>query len=156
VNRRRPGSAAWLVALLALAACARPGRAPSSPPPPTAPAPRLTLDLDVAPVAFRELADDALLIDASTGPRRLADFGNYLDRMAKAVPSARFDVWDDEEAWRRSRDGGGSKTADAHQRALFVKQPAPDPVERYVVFDAAGEVVYQRDFRSWPLGELDE
>ena len=43
-----------------------------------------------------------------------------------------------------------------HKRALYLKDPSsPDPVERFLVFGKSGSVVYERDFRSYPLTELD-
>ena len=156
---RLPALAAAAVigtAIVALSGCAfaRRGTAPAlaMPAPPT----RLTLDAELSPIPFRWLADDAVLVDANVGPRKLAAFGNYVERAAKKVDRARLSVWDDESAWKLAADQPDGGEAPRHRRADFAKEPsAPEPVDRFVVFGSRGELVYQRDFRSYPLSELD-
>ena len=73
------------------------------------------------------------------------------------VDRARLSVWDDEAAWKLAASGGpeGSQGI-AHKRAEYVKDPSePNPVERFLVFGRQGEVLYERDFRSYPLTEFD-
>jgi hypothetical protein len=157
-SRLRLATLAALVgAIVATSGCAgarrsSPGNVarPSSPP-------RLVLDAELSPIPFRWLADDAVLVDPSIGPRKLAAFGNYVERAARKVERARLAVWDDESAWKADgeRPDGGADTP-THRRADFTKEPSePEPVDRYVVFGSRGELVYQRDFRSYPLSELD-
>ena len=120
-------------------------------------APRLKLDPEASPVKFSWLADDAVLVSADVGQRKLAGFGNYVDRAALKVERTRLAVWDDEAAWKLAAAGNpeGSQ-AIAHKRAEFVKDPSqPDPVERFLVFGRQGDTLYERDFRSYPLTELD-
>jgi hypothetical protein len=150
----------FAVTLLALlSACssvwrAAPPAAAKAPSP--VPTPRLTLDPEIAPVAFRWLADDALLVAADVGPRKLAVFGNYLDRAALKVERTRIAIWDDESAWRANSAETASDGFIEHKRAIYLKDPSsPDPVERFLVFGKSGAVVYERDFRSYPLTELD-
>jgi hypothetical protein len=124
--------------------------------PPAVPAPRLSLDPDSSPVAFRWLAEDALLVAADVGPRKLAVFGNYLDRAALKVQRTRIAIWDDESAWRANSADSAPDDFIEHKRAIYLKDPSsPDPVERFLVFGKSGSVVYERDFRSYPLTELD-
>ena len=97
---RPPIFAVTVLAFLSACTSARhaaPAAAKASPPPPP---PRLALDPEISPVAFRWLADDALLVAADVGSRKLAAFGNYLDRAALKVERTRIAVWDDESAWR--------------------------------------------------------
>lgn len=117
----------------------------------------LTLDAELSPVTFRWLAQDAVLVPAKVGERKLAAFGNYIGRAAGKLERARVSVWDDEAAWKlASTKSTAPEDALAHKRAEFVKESAgPDPVERYMVFDSSGQIVYQRDFRSYPLTDLD-
>jgi hypothetical protein len=117
---------------------------------------RISLDPELSPVPFRWLADDAVLVTPDVGERKLALFGNYVERAALDLPRARLTVWDDESAWKLAGDGEGSPEAVAHKRAEYVKDPsAAEAVELYVVFGRSGKLVYQRDFRSYPLSELD-
>ena len=98
-----------------------------------------------------------MLVSADVGQRKLAGFGNYVERAALKVERARLSVWDDEAAWKLAAAGNpeGSQ-AIAHKRAEFVKDPSqPDPVERFLVFGGQGDTLYERDFRSYPLTELD-
>ena len=118
--------------------------------------PRLKLDSEASPVPFHWLSDDAVIIGFEVGPRKLAAFGNYVDRAAQKVDRARLSVWDDEAAWKASSSSTEGDSELVHKRAEYVKdQSPPDPVERFLVFDRMGEVVYQRDFRSYPLTDLD-
>jgi hypothetical protein len=143
------------VALLSACASARRPAPPVAAKPPPQPV-RLALDPEISPVAFRWLADDAVLVTPEVGPRKLAVFGNYLERAGLKVEHARVAVWDDEDAWRASSRSADAGEFIAHKRALYVKSPAPpDAVERFLVFDKNGSVVYQRDFREYPLTELD-
>jgi hypothetical protein len=153
-SRGRPSIVA--VAILAFLPACSSARRSVSPKAPSPPAPRLALDSEIAPVPFRWLADDALLVASDVGPRKLALFGNYLDRSALKVEHARIAVWDDEGAWRAHSADREPEGFIAHKRALYLKDPSPsDPVERFWVFDKSGDVVYERDFRSYPLSELD-
>jgi hypothetical protein len=144
--------------LLGLAAC-RPSVRPQTtkPSPVTSAIPRLKLDPEASPLAFRWLADDAVLVSPDVGQRKLAGLGNYVDRAAQKVERARLSVWDDEAAWKTATSEGSQVTeAVAHKRAVYLKDPSPpDPVERFLVFGRDGTVVYERDFRSYPLTELD-
>lgn len=155
-SRGRPSIIAIaMLALLSACSYARrpaPQAAAKAPPQP----PRLALDPESSPVAFRWLADDALLVTPEVGPRKLAVFGNYLERAALKVEHARIAVWDDEDAWRASSRNAGAGEFIEHKRALYLKSPAPpDAVERFLVFGKSGSVVYERDFREYPLTELD-
>jgi hypothetical protein len=156
--RGRPSFfAVTLLALLSACSSARRAAPPAAAQAPSAvPAPRLALNPEIAPVAFRWLADDALLVAADVGPRKLADFGNYLDRAALKVERTRIAVWDDESAWRANSAETASDGFIEHKRAIYLKDPSsPYPVERFWVFGKSGAVVYERDFRSYPLTELD-
>ena len=119
--------------------------------------PRVALDPGVSPVPFRWLADDAVVVAAKTGTRRLAGFGNYVSRSAQKLSEARLSVWDDEAAWKLAAQGDpGDDEILSHKRAEYVKDLSPpDPVDRYLVFNRDGTVDYQRDFRSWPLTSTD-
>ncbi|MBI2962475.1 MAG: hypothetical protein HYY35_01865 [Deltaproteobacteria bacterium] len=120
------------------------------------PAPRLSLDPEISPVPFRWLADDAVLVAPGIGARKLASFGNYVSRAAQKLPHVRLSVWDDEAAWQAAGARADEEEAPAHRRAEYRKEvSALEPADRYLVFSAKGEVVYQRDFRSWPLSDLD-
>jgi len=144
--------------VLLLAGCAASAPRAANRPPPAVSAPaRLKLDPEASPVAFRWLADDAVLVSADVGPRKLAGFGNYVDRMARQLERTRLSVWDDEGAWKlaASNEPEGAQGI-AHKRAVYVKDASPaDAVEQFLVFDRSGAVVYERDFRSYPLTELD-
>jgi hypothetical protein len=156
--RGRPSFlAVTLLAFLSACPSARRAAPPATAkaPSPT-PASRLALDPEISPIAFRWLADDALLVGADVGQRKLAVFGNYLDRAALKVERTRIAVWDDESAWRANSGNTASDDFIEHKRALYLKDPSsPDPVERFLVFGKGGAVVYERDFRSYPLTELD-
>jgi hypothetical protein len=145
----------WIAVLLvSVAGCASSVR-PSAAPAPPAP-PRLTLDPEESPIPFRWLSGEAVLVAGDVGERRLAAFGNYVERAAGKMEHARLGVWDDEAAYQRSATGQAeAEGALAHKRAEYVKDAGAQPVERFLVFDRQGGVVYQRDFRSWPLTELD-
>lgn len=147
---------AALVAAALICACSSSQRpSPLATPRPQAPA-RLTLDPELSPVPFRWLADDAVLVAPKVGERKLASFGNYVGRAAQKLGRARLSVWDDEAAWKVAAGHADGDEALAHKRAEYVKEASPpEPVDRYLVFSSKGEVVYQRDFRSWPLTELD-
>jgi hypothetical protein len=156
---RRPcaaGAAAALVAasFLGIWGCAA-GR--SSPPrPPQLGSTRVPLDPELAPVPYRWLSDEAVLVPPKVGERKLAAFGNYVERAALPLPRARLAVWDDESAWKLAAAGEGGAEALAHRRAEYVKEPAPpEAVDHYAVFGRSGRLVYQRDFRAYPLSELD-
>jgi hypothetical protein len=154
----RTASAAVLALLVVTAACASIRRgAPQARAPRSAPA-RLGLDLELSPVPFQWLADDAVLVAPTLGERKLAGFGNYVARAAqKKEERARLAVWDDEQAWTLARSGrGNGDEVLAHRRAEYLKDGSlAEPVDRFLVFSREGEVIYQRDFRSWPLTELD-
>lgn len=98
-----------------------------------------------------------MLVPPATGKRKLAAFGNYVARAAKGIARSNLSLWDDEQAWTLATAGkGGDDEVLAHRRAEFVKDTgAAEPVEHFLVFSREGEVIYQRDFRSWPLTELD-
>lgn len=131
----------------------------TSPPPAPEPAApeRVPLEPAASPLPFRWLSDEAVLVEPKTGARELAKFGNFVDRSARPLERARLAVWDDEAAWRRSRAEGGTEPAAlAHKRAEFLKDAGAAPVEEFTVFDADGGVVYERDFRDWPLTATDE
>ena len=142
--------------VIALAGCSSISR-PSGAKPRVASVPdRLKLDSEASPVPFRWLSDDAVIVGFDVGPRKLAAFGNYVARVAQKVDRAHLSVWDDEEAWKGSSSSKESDREIVHKRAEYVKDDSPpDPVERFLVFDRMGEVIYQRDFRSYPLTELD-
>ena len=125
---------------------------------PEPPAPeRVPLEPAASPIEFRWLSPHAVLVGARTGPRELASFGNYVDRSARPLARARLAVWDDEDAWRRSQETHGAEVAPlAHKRAQFLKEPGEAAVEEFTVFDLDGSVVYERDFRDWPLTATDE
>ena len=145
---RRTASTAALVLLAVAAACASIRR--------DAPPARLELDTELSPAPFRWLADDAVLVAPTLGERRLAGFGNYVARAALKQKRTRLSVWDDEQAWKVASSGRGNDEVLAHRRAEYLKDPSlSEPVDRFLVFSRDGEVVYQRDFRSWPLTDLD-
>jgi len=106
---------------------------------------------------FRWLADDAVLVAPTLGERKLAGFGNYVARVAQKQEQAQLSVWDDEQAWKLATSGrGNADEVLMHRRAEYLKDDSlSEPVDRFVVFNREGEVIYQRDFRSWPLTELD-
>jgi len=143
---------------LVVAACAT-GRRPA--PAPTVPKEteeRLALDPSLSPLAFRWLSDDTVLIAPETGKRKLAGFGNYLERSAKKRERVRLAVWDDEGAWKAAREGTTeSEEMLGHKRALYVKNTGgPSPVDHYATFGRSGEILYERDFRTYPLSETDD
>lgn len=149
-----------LLAMLTAGACslARRETAKSVAPPP-APAPaqsaRPPLDPELSPVKFRWLSPDAVLVAADIDPRDLAGFGNYIGRAASGRPQVQLSVWDDEAAWLRA-NSASSEQALTHKRAELVRDTSgSSPVDRFLVFSPAGEVLYQRDFRAYPLSELD-
>jgi hypothetical protein len=153
----RTASTAVLALLVVTAACTSIRRgAPQARTSHAAPA-RLGLDLELSPVPFQWLADDAVLVAPPLGERKLAGFGNYVARAAKKEERARLSVWDDEQAWKLARSGrGNGDEVLAHRRAEYLKDGSlAEPVDRFLVFSREGEVIYQRDFRSWPLTELD-
>jgi len=118
---------------------------------------RLELDPELSPAPFRWLADDAVLVAPTLGERKLAGFGNFVARAARRRDQARLSVWDDEKAWKLASSGRDSDDEVlAHRRAEYLKDVSPsESADRFLVFNRDGEVVYQRDFRSWPLSELD-
>jgi hypothetical protein len=143
------------LALLSACSSARRPAPPAAAKPPPQPE-RLALDPEISPVVFRWLADDAVLVTPEVGPRKLAVFGNYLERAGLKVEHARVAVWDDENAWRASARSADAGEFIVHKRALYLKSPAPpEAVERFLVFGEGGSVVYERDFREYPLTELD-
>jgi hypothetical protein len=125
--------------------------------PAPAPIARLSLDAEASPLPFRWLADDAVLVAPTLGERKLAGFGNYVARAAQKQPQAQLSVWDDEEAWKIATSGrGNADEVLMHRRAEYLKDDSlSEPVNRFLVFNREGGVIYQRDFRSWPLTELD-
>jgi hypothetical protein len=142
--------------LLSVTGCSSSMRPSQARPSTTASIPRLKLDPELSPVPFSWLSDDAVLVSSDVGQRKLAAFGNYVERAAQKVERGRLSVWDDEGAWKTSSAGQEGDAALVHKRAEYVKDTSPpDAVERFLVFDRTGEVVYQRDFRSYPLTELD-
>ena len=146
-----------LAVALVMVGCAT-SRPPSPPPPVAAAPPRLDLDPSLSPVAFRWLGDDVVLVAPDVGNRKLAAFGNYVERAAKKRERARLAVWDDESAWKTAhQDASDEEGVLAHKRALFVKNTAGvSPVDHYTTFGPNGEIVYERDFRTYPLTELDD
>ncbi len=153
-------SVPWLFGALlvvALAGCsAKPGTGPLASLATPAPQ-KLALDREIAPVQFRWLSQDAVLIPPKVGERKLADFGNYVGRAAQKLNKLSLSVWDDESAWRASaKKSDDSDAVLKHKRAEYVKDTGgTERVDRYLVFDEAGDVIYQRDFRSYPISELD-
>lgn len=144
-----------VASLLGIWSCSARSRAPAPLRQRSAP-PRISLDPELSPVPFRWLADDAVLVGPEVGERKLALFGNYVERAALELGRARLAVWDDESAWKLAAAGGDGAEAVAHKRAEYLKDPsAAEAVELYVVFGRSGKLVYQRDFRSYPLSELD-
>ena len=141
---------------LGLASCTASRRAAPARPA-SAPLVRLSLDTEASPLPFRWLADDAVLVSPTAGKRRLAGFGNYVARAAKALDRSRLSIWDDEQAWKLADSGrGDASDVITHRRAEYLKDKSiAEPVDRFLVFNREGEVIYQRDFRSWPLTELD-
>jgi hypothetical protein len=154
--RRLGGFALAALCFNALASCSASRRAAPAPPAP-APFARLSLDAEASPLPFRWLADDAVLVAPTLGERKLAGFGNYVARAALKQEQARLSVWDDEQAWKLASSGrGNGDEVLAHRRAEYLKDGTlSEPVDRFLVFSRDGEVIYQRDFRSWPLTELD-
>jgi hypothetical protein len=154
-------AAGALIATLALVALAGGCRGINRPESPQADAQeqtttRLAIDPVASPVPFQWLADDAVLVDPKTPTRKLAGFGNYVSRAAQKVSAGRFSLWDDEAAWKLATEGRDDQEVLSHKRAEYVKDLSPpDPVDRYLVFTQDGMVDYQRDFRSWPLTEMD-
>jgi hypothetical protein len=157
ISRRIAGAFVPALLLLVAGCSSSARRSPTKPPPRVIAAPRLKLDPEASPVKFSWLADDAVLVSADVGQRKLAGFGNYVDRAALKVERARLAVWDDEAAWKLAAAGNPEGSpAIAHKRAEFVKDPSqPDPVERFLVFGRQGDILYERDFRSYPLTEVD-
>ena len=122
----------------------------------TAVAGRIPLDPEVSPVSFRWLSSEAVLVRAKIGNRVLAGFGNYVCRVAARRSIAHLEIWDDENAWKRAADARDDIEQDLpNKRAEYIKESEPEVVNRYTVFDRRGAVVYQRDFRAWPLTSLD-
>jgi hypothetical protein len=157
VSIRRLGgfaSAALCATALGVASCSASRRAAPAPPAPTR---RLSLNTEASPLPFRWLADDAVLVAPTLGERKLAGFGNYVARTAQKQERAALSVWDDEQAWKVANSGrGNGDEALAHRRAEYLKDDSlPEPVDRFLVFSREGEVIYQRDFRTWPLTDLD-
>ncbi|MGH7860589.1 MAG: hypothetical protein ACREQY_24935, partial [Candidatus Binatia bacterium] len=97
-----------------------------------------------------------VLLEGEAGKRSLADFGNFIGRSARTVRFARVSVWDDEEAWRRSLSAEPTEEVLSHKRAEYLKDSEPAPVEEFTVFSPSGEVIYERDFRDYPLTDTDE
>jgi hypothetical protein len=158
LGRVRAWRALFAVGLSAGIGCG--GLTKATPPAPTPPPQEqeragLVLDPEASPIEFRRLSDDAVLVAPGTGARALASFGNFVARSARRLPSARLAVWDDEEAWRRSLEGEDSESFSAHKRAQYVKEAEPEPIEEYQVFGAEGGILYERDFRDWPLTDTD-
>ena len=147
------------VALVFLAAACSTGRRPApSTTTATDMAERLALDPSLSPVEFRWLSEDTVLVAPGVGKRKLAGFGNYLERSAKKHERARLAVWDDEAAWKASREGTtDSEEVLGHKRALYVKNTGgPSPVDHYATFGQSGEILYERDFRMYPLSATDD
>jgi hypothetical protein len=140
-----------------LAGCSTAPRV-TAPPPANEPVPQLALAADLSPIPFRWIGDDAIAIAPGVGKRKLASFGNFVQRSARKIPRVRLAVWDDEAAWKLDRDGqSDDPEVLSHKRALYVKNTAgPEPVEHYATFGRSGEILYERDFRTYPLTELDE
>jgi len=110
-------------------------------------------DVTVAFICVTTTATLALLAQ----PSKPAEIhSRVFDWAALKVERTRIAVWDDEGAWRANSADTASDGFIEHKRALYLKDPSsPDPVERFLVFGKGGSVVYERDFRSYPLTELD-
>src|SRR5262249_39387536 len=65
-------------------------------------------------------------------------------------------VWDDEAAWKASHSKTESEELLGHKRAVYVKNMGgPSPVDQYTTFGPSGEILYERDFRTYPLGATE-
>lgn len=140
----------------ALGGCGLVRRESTPGPPVTVVAGRIPLDQEISPVSFRWLSSEAVLVRAKIGNRVLAGFGNYVCRVAARNSRAHLEIWDDENAWKRAADGRDDVEQELpNKRAEYLKESEPEVVNRYTIFDRRGAVVYQRDFRAWPLTSLD-
>ena len=145
---------AAFLGIAVISACST--RAPEPPAAPAAARSPIPLDPEGSPLPFRRLSDEAVLVDPAAGQRSLASLGNYIGRSARQLSRARLAVWNDEAAWRRSLEADEvAQSVFAHKRAEYLKEAGPTAVEEYQVFDRQGEVVYERDFRDWPLTGTD-
>ena len=139
---------------LALGGCGLVRRESTPGPSAAAVAGRIPLDPEVSPVSFRWLSSEAVLVRAKIGNRVLAGFGNYVCRVAARSSRAHLEIWDNEDAWKRAADARDDIEQELpNKRAEYIKES--EVVNRYTVFDRKGAVVYQRDFRAWPLTSLD-
>jgi hypothetical protein len=146
-----------LVTLLSLAACDRQNAKAPQPTPATttaaAPAtpegPRLAIDPQTSPLEFQWLANDSVLVAPEAAKRELADFGNYVSRAAKGVADAELSIYTDAEAWQQDQ---AEPQRNVPKRAEYEKHAG---IERFAVLDADGNVVYERDFRNYPLTKED-
>ncbi len=150
-------SLVFLVAsVLAAAGCGLANKKAPPPPSMAAVTDQIPLDLEISPVSFRWLSSEAVLVPTKTGSRALAGFGNYVCRAAGKSPKAHLEIWDDEQAWKRITGGNDDIEEElAHKRAEYLKEADPEVVNRFMVFDRKGAILYQRDFRAWPLTSLD-
>ena len=157
MRRFLPGvTAVLLVLVLGLAGCERQSaKAPQPTPATTATAPatpegpRLAIDPQTSPLEFQWLANDSVLVAPEAAKRELADFGNYVSRAAKGVADAELSVYTDAEAWQQDQE---EPQREVPKRAEFEKHAG---IERFAVLDADGNVVYERDFRNYPLTKED-
>ncbi|MGH7804176.1 MAG: hypothetical protein ACREQJ_07490, partial [Candidatus Binatia bacterium] len=145
---------------LALAACDPQNAKAPQPTPATAAAaalatpegPRLPIDPQTSPVEFQWLASDSVLVAPEVAKRDLAEFGNYLSRAAKSSPEAELSVYTDAEAWQADQ---AEPQREVPKRAEYEKHAGANAIERFAVLDADGNVVYERDFRNYPLAKED-
>ena len=150
-------TALLLFLVLGLAACDRQNaKAPQPTPattttaaPSTPEGPRLAIDPQTSPLEFQWLANDSVLVAPEAAKRELADFGNYVSRAAKGVADASLSVYTDAEAWQQDQ---AEPQRDVPKRAEYEKHAG---IERFAVLDADGNVVYERDFRNYPLTKED-
>lgn len=165
MRRSRP---LYVLAVLALAACES-STSKSPPPTPSAAAvapasasapqepatpegPRLPIDPQTSPIEFQWLASDAVLVAPELGKRELAEFGNYVARAAKEATDAELSVYTDAEAWQQEES---EPQKEVPKRAEYAKRSGADKLERFAIFDADGKVIYERDFRNYPLTAAD-
>ncbi|MEA2625432.1 MAG: hypothetical protein QOD06_1477 [Candidatus Binatota bacterium] len=116
----------------------------------------IALDPKASPVEFRRLADDAILVSPGLEGPTLAKLGNFIAAAARRLERAHLTVWDDEPAWKRAAEGRAQGVAAlSDRRAEYIREKTPQPIETYTVFGRDGGVTYERNFRDWPLTDLD-